>query len=130
MAASYQAGCFTYRSSVLLDAGESTKVLSGYLGHHGPGFTFRTYTHLMPPSAARTQPAIDSLFGDGAANVDGPTTAQDDDTGFRLGITVVSGLQASSFTPSLTSKRMADCPGQNHGRVPTRRSTRFRAGRR
>jgi integrase len=67
---------------VLLDAGESIKALSEYLGHHDPGFTLRTYTHLMPASTTRTQRAIDGLFDDGAANVDGPTTAQDSDTGF------------------------------------------------
>jgi hypothetical protein len=32
---------------VLFDAGESIKALSGYLGYHDPGSTFRTYTHLM-----------------------------------------------------------------------------------
>lgn len=41
-------------ASVLLDAGESIKALSKYLGHHDPGFTLRTYTHLMPSSEKRT----------------------------------------------------------------------------
>jgi integrase len=67
--------------STSFDAGESIKALSEYLGHHDPGFTLRTYTHLMPNSTARTQRAIDALFGDGEADVDGPMTAQDDDTG-------------------------------------------------
>lgn len=65
---------------MLLDAGESIKALSEYLGHHDPGFTLRTYTHLMPTSTARTQRAIDNLFSDETANLDGPTTAQDTDT--------------------------------------------------
>lgn len=52
-------------ASVLLDAGESVKALSEYLGHHDPGFTLRVYTHLMPSSDARTRGAIDSLLGDG-----------------------------------------------------------------
>ncbi len=65
----------------VLNAGENIKALSEYLGHHDPGFTLRTYTHLMPNSTARTQRAIDGLFGDGAADVDGPVTAPDDDTG-------------------------------------------------
>jgi integrase len=69
-------------ASLLRDASESIKALSEYLGHHDPGFTLRTYTHLMPTSTSRTQRAIDGLFGDEAANVDGPTTAQDNDTGF------------------------------------------------
>nr|WP_255426486.1 site-specific integrase [Pseudonocardia sp. C8] len=51
-----------YYASVLLDAGESIRALSDYLGHHDPGFTLRTYTHLMPSSAARTRRAIDAVF--------------------------------------------------------------------
>ncbi|SCK47754.1 Site-specific recombinase XerD [Streptomyces sp. AmelKG-D3] len=35
-------------ASVLLDAGESIKALSEFLGHSDPGFTLRTYTHLLP----------------------------------------------------------------------------------
>jgi len=68
-------------ASVLLDAGESIKALSEYLGHHDPGFTLRTYTHLMPASTARTQRAIDGLFGVGGPGDDGPVTAQDDQPG-------------------------------------------------
>jgi hypothetical protein len=32
------------------------------LGHADPGFTLRTYTHLMEGSAERTKRAIDSVF--------------------------------------------------------------------
>src|SRR5699024_7257999 len=46
-------------ASVLLDAGESIKALSEYLGHTDAGFTLSTYTHLMPSSAERTRRAID-----------------------------------------------------------------------
>jgi integrase len=67
-------------ASVLLDAGESIKALSEYLGHHDPGFTLRTYTHLMPNSAERTRRAIDRAFG-GPEEVDGPDTAQQGATG-------------------------------------------------
>jgi integrase len=49
-------------ASVLLDAGETIKALAEYLGHSDPGFTLRTYTHLMPSSEARTRQAIDSAF--------------------------------------------------------------------
>ncbi|GAA2762579.1 hypothetical protein GCM10010103_16200 [Streptomyces paradoxus] len=42
-------------ASVLLDAGESIKALSLYLGHSDPGFTLRVYTHLMPSSETRTR---------------------------------------------------------------------------
>jgi hypothetical protein len=38
-----------------LDGGESIKALSEYLGHADPGFTLRTYTHLMPTSHERTR---------------------------------------------------------------------------
>ncbi|WP_083680505.1 MULTISPECIES: site-specific integrase [unclassified Pseudonocardia] len=51
-----------YYASVLLDAGEGVRALSEYLGHHDPGFTLRTYTHLMPFSSARTRRAIDAVF--------------------------------------------------------------------
>ncbi|WP_420076978.1 tyrosine-type recombinase/integrase [Streptomyces sp. JL3001] len=65
-----------FYASVLLDAGESIKALSEYLGHHDPGFTLRTYTHLMPSSEARTRSAVDRVFGGASDSGDGPTTAQ------------------------------------------------------
>lgn len=49
-------------ASVLLDTGESTKALSEYLGHSDPGFTLRTYAHLLPSSETRTRKAIDDAF--------------------------------------------------------------------
>jgi Site-specific recombinase XerD len=65
-----------FYASVLLDAGESIKALSEYLGHHDPGFTLRTYTHLMPSSETRTRAAVDAVW---AASVtdDGPETAHE-----------------------------------------------------
>lgn len=51
-------------ASVLLDAGESIKALSEYLGHTDPGFTLRVYTHLMPSSHERTRRAVDGFFDD------------------------------------------------------------------
>jgi hypothetical protein len=47
---------------VLLDAGESIKGLSEYLGHSDNGFTLRTYTHLLPSSETRSRKAIDDAF--------------------------------------------------------------------
>ena len=44
-----------FYASVLLDAGESIRALAGYLGHTDPGFTLRTYTHLMPTSEDRAR---------------------------------------------------------------------------
>lgn len=51
-----------YFASVLLDAGESIRALADYLGHSDPGFTLRTYTHLMPTSEDRTRQAVDAAF--------------------------------------------------------------------
>ncbi|KAF5999760.1 integrase [Streptomyces sp. WAC00263] len=64
------------RRARALDAGESIKALSEYLGHHDPGFTLRTYTHLMPSSGTRTRAAVDRVFRDGEPADDGPETAQ------------------------------------------------------
>ncbi|MFC7363278.1 tyrosine-type recombinase/integrase [Nocardioides astragali] len=58
-------GCHALRhwyASVLLDAGESIRAVSEYLGHSDPGFTLRTYTHLMPSSSERTRDAVDAAF--------------------------------------------------------------------
>jgi integrase len=65
-----------FYASVLLDAGESIKALSEYLGHHDPGFTLRTYTHLMPASETRTRAAVDRVFGVPGSTEDGPETAR------------------------------------------------------
>ncbi|MGW6008988.1 tyrosine-type recombinase/integrase [Streptomyces sp. NPDC055210] len=51
-----------FYASVLLDAGESIKALSTYLGHSDAGFTLRTYTHLMPASETRTRKAVDAVY--------------------------------------------------------------------
>ncbi len=62
-----------YYASVRLEGGVSIKALSEYLGHADPGFTLRTYTHLMPASHDRTRKVIDLRFG----RPDGLETAQD-----------------------------------------------------
>ncbi len=51
-----------FYASVLLDAGESVKAVSDYLGHSDAGFTLRTYTHLMPSSTERTKRAVDDAL--------------------------------------------------------------------
>jgi integrase len=51
-----------FYASVLLDAGESIRALSAYLGHSDPGFTLRVYTHLMPSSEGRTRRAVDNVY--------------------------------------------------------------------
>ncbi|MFF1308190.1 hypothetical protein [Streptomyces sp. NPDC058307] len=40
----------------------SIKALSEYLGHSDPGFTLRTYTHLLPSRETRARKAIDDAF--------------------------------------------------------------------
>lgn len=63
--ASRENGCHALRhhyASVLLDAGANIRAVSEYLGHSDPGFTLRTYTHLMPASNDRTRQAIDDAF--------------------------------------------------------------------
>jgi integrase len=46
-------------ASVQLEAGTSVKALAEHLGHVDPGFTLRTYTHLMPTSEDRSRKAVD-----------------------------------------------------------------------
>ncbi|SNR97168.1 Site-specific recombinase XerD, partial [Haloechinothrix alba] len=62
-------------ASVLLDAGESVKALSQYLGHSDPGFTLRVYTHLMPNSHERTKRAVDAFFAGTLGGEDGGSAA-------------------------------------------------------
>ena len=52
-----------FYASVLLAQGVSIKELAEYLGHADPGFTLRTYTHLVPSSHERARVAIDGVFG-------------------------------------------------------------------
>ncbi|MGW3963428.1 tyrosine-type recombinase/integrase [Amycolatopsis sp. NPDC005003] len=52
-----------FYASTLLDAGESITALAEHLGHSDPGFTLRTYTHLMPSSKDRTRRAVDNVLG-------------------------------------------------------------------
>ena len=49
-------------ASVLLDAGQSIKAVSEYLGHADPGFTLRVYTHLLPASEDRARQAVDAAL--------------------------------------------------------------------
>ena len=59
-------------ASALLARGVDIRALSEYLGHHDPGFTLRTYVHLMPDADDRARQAVDAAF----AASDGPATAQ------------------------------------------------------
>ncbi|WP_333768201.1 tyrosine-type recombinase/integrase [Streptomyces sp. IBSBF 2435] len=51
-----------FYASVLLDAGESIKAVSEYLGHADPALTLRVYAHLMPSSRERARRAIDGIW--------------------------------------------------------------------
>jgi integrase len=44
-------------ASTLLASGVDIRTLTEYLGHSAPGFTLRTYTHLMPSGEERTRAA-------------------------------------------------------------------------
>ncbi|MFG3267012.1 tyrosine-type recombinase/integrase [Streptomyces bobili] len=52
-----------FYASVLLDAGESIKAVSEYLGHADPAMTLRVYAHLLPSSSERARRALDDVFG-------------------------------------------------------------------
>ncbi|MFD8338923.1 hypothetical protein ACFV42_40710 [Streptomyces solisilvae] len=51
-----------FYASVLLDAGESIKAVSQYLGRTDPALTLRVYAHLMPSSQERTREAVDTVL--------------------------------------------------------------------
>ncbi|MFE5632080.1 tyrosine-type recombinase/integrase [Streptomyces sp. NPDC056543] len=51
-----------FYASVLLDAGESIKAVSQFLGHSDPALTLRVYAHLMPSSQKRTREAVDAAL--------------------------------------------------------------------
>ncbi|WP_280268277.1 tyrosine-type recombinase/integrase [Nocardia wallacei] len=60
-----------FYASTLLSRGVSIKELAEYLGHADPGFTLRTYTHLVSSSHERARQAVDEVFeppksGDGS----------------------------------------------------------------
>ncbi|GAB3956324.1 tyrosine-type recombinase/integrase [Streptomyces sparsus] len=65
-----------FYASLLLDAGESIKAVSQYLGHTDPALTLRVYAHLMPSSQERTRNAVDRVFWPSRSQSDGPETAQ------------------------------------------------------
>jgi integrase len=49
-------------ASMLLEGGVSIRALADYLGHADPGFTLRTYAHLMPDSEDRARAVVDASF--------------------------------------------------------------------
>jgi integrase len=59
-------------ASLMLDDGVSIRAVAEYLGHADPGFTLRTYVHLMPDSEDRARNAIDAAH----ARADSVRTAE------------------------------------------------------
>lgn len=62
---------------MLVDAGESNKAVSEYLGHADPALTLRVYAHVMPSGQVRTRRAVDKVFQGPDLGEDGPETAQE-----------------------------------------------------
>ena len=62
-----------YWASVLLAEGVDIRTLAEYLGHEDPGFTLRTYTHLMQSSADKARRAAGTALR--ASTVDAPGLA-------------------------------------------------------
>jgi integrase len=52
-----------YYASALLDGGVSIRAVAEYLGHSDPGFTLRTYAHLMPEAEDRARSAVEAALG-------------------------------------------------------------------
>lgn len=58
-------GCHALRhtaASAWLAAGVDIRTVAEFLGHSDPGFTLRTYTHLMPDASDRARKAMDLFF--------------------------------------------------------------------
>lgn len=70
-----------FYASAQLEAGTSIRALAAYLGHSDPGFTLRTYTHLMPEAEDKARRAIDEVFlrleSVETGQLRGPDVAQD-----------------------------------------------------
>ncbi|GGV16892.1 hypothetical protein GCM10010182_42310 [Actinomadura cremea] len=60
---------------MLLARGVDVRALAEFLGHTDPGFTLRTYTHLMPSSQEKMHNAIDGAWSEfsGASALDVPS---------------------------------------------------------
>jgi integrase len=50
-------------ASTLLEGGVSIRAVAAFLGHRDPGFTLRTYAHLMPTSEDRARSVVDAALG-------------------------------------------------------------------
>lgn len=57
-----------YFAGVLLDGGVSIREVAEWLGHSDPGFTLRTYTHLMKRGEERMRLAVDQALRGASAD--------------------------------------------------------------
>lgn len=55
-------------ASMLLDGGVSIRAVAEYLGHSDPGFTLRTYAHLMPTTEDRARAVLDAALVESSLN--------------------------------------------------------------
>ncbi len=58
-----------FAASSWLHDGASIREVAEYLGHADPGFTLRTYAHLMPSAAYRVRAAADAAIRSCAPDV-------------------------------------------------------------
>jgi integrase len=58
-----------YYASLLIQAGESVKVVQERLGHTSAQMTLDTYSHLWPDSEDRTRAAVDAVLGSAEAQL-------------------------------------------------------------
>jgi integrase len=79
-------GCHALRhfyASTVLDGGTSIRELADWLGHTDPGFTLRTYTHLLPAGSERMRGAVDAALS--GESINGPSTGGAPDVRHTLG---------------------------------------------
>ncbi|WP_184983430.1 tyrosine-type recombinase/integrase [Sphaerisporangium rubeum] len=112
--------------SVWLADGVDVRSLAEFLGHHDPGFTLRTYTHLMPSGGERMRKAIDRAFS--AAPADGLPV---DASAFLCPERELFGFPARStvqrITRRSTARTRAGADAGGSGRSRTRACRRSRS---
>jgi hypothetical protein len=62
-----------------LGAGVDIRTVAEFLGHNDPGFTLRTYTHLLPDAADRARKAMDAFFAPSLAEASSALTVPSED---------------------------------------------------
>lgn len=85
-----------FYASTLLDAGESVKAVSQYLGHSSAKITLDVYAHVMPSSEDRTRGAVDAAWH-------GPSTSPAAVEGGMTSTDVQNRRNSSGSTPRSAS---------------------------